>query len=160
MTYAERLEKLAPNLTSRQREILARKRLIGVIIAFVGLSLIVVGVVVYGAASGFGPIPARSIIGFVVLMVIGLVVIWVGFSQLQEGALILRGAMATSHPDDSFTDSDAMRLYSRTKVAGTRPAPPPGHPDATTRYCPYCGVQNSQDHSFCRKCGEPLPPPL
>lgn len=158
MTYAERLEKLAPNLTPRQREILARKRLVGLVIASVGLALFVIGVVVYGGANGFGPIPRNSIIGFLVLMGIGLVVVVVGIGQTQSVDQIVRGAAATSHPEDSFTDSDTMRLYSRTKVAGTRPASSPSHPETTTRYCPYCGVQNSQDYSFCRKCGKPLPP--
>jgi len=36
---------------------------------------------------------------------------------------------------------------------GAQPASP------EPRFCPYCGVQNSRDYSFCQKCGKPLPPP-
>lgn len=162
MTYAERLQKLAPNLTSRQREILMKKRLTGLIIGIVGVSLIIVGAVLDVAARGLGTIPVTpsNIVPILVLMIVGLVVVLVGYGQLREGDLILRGAMATSHPDDSFTDHDTVRLYSRTKVVGTPSATSPSHPDTTPRYCPYCGVENSKDYSFCRKCGRPLPPPL
>ncbi len=160
MTYAERLERLAPNLTSSQREALAKKRLRGLAVALAGLAVLVILIVFYGAFNGFGPLPVGELVGFIVLAVIAIALVWTGFDELQSSNLILRGAMAAGHPDDLFRDQDALRLYRRSKKEQEPSIPSETGPASTRRPCPYCGVWNSQDYSFCQKCGKPLPPAI
>lgn len=33
-------------------------------------------------------------------------------------------------------------------------------PDPRARPCPFCGIWNVREYSFCQKCGKPLPPPV
>ncbi len=160
MTSTDRLRELAPNLTPQPREILAKRWFTGLIVSLAGLVIFVSGDVIYGAAIGFGPLSRDSLIGFIVLTVAGLIVVLIGLSRFQSVDPILRGASATSHPEDRFTASDAWTLYARKRAVRTSPDLSSAQSSTTNRHCPFCGRENSRDYKFCRKCGKSLPPPL
>lgn len=58
-------------------------------------------------------------------------------------------------PRPGTPDSTAGTPQSVPRTPGL--APPSD--SSTTRFCPYCGLANKMDYSFCHRCGRLLPPP-